>query len=110
MLRARTYNQKITLTWSAAVVDEFGHASFSEPVVVGEVYARVEQMSAVKTMATFQQMDVVGLDIELRTPSVKFNGIRYRGHDVFFATPKELDRGRTLQMSGYYQTDNPKAL
>ena len=67
MLRARTYNQKITLTWSEAVVDEFGHASLSEPVVVGEVYARVEQMSAVKTMATFQQMDVVGLDIELRT-------------------------------------------
>ena len=110
MLRARSYNQKIALTWSEAVVDEFGHASFSEPVVVGEVYARVEQMSAVKTMATFQQMDAVGLDIELRKPSVKFNGIRYRGHDVFFATPKELDRGKTLQMSGYYQTDNPKAL
>ena len=76
------------------MVDEFGHASLSEPVVVGEVYA----------------MDVVGIDIELRTPSVKFNGIRYRGHDVHFATPKELDRGRTLQMSGYYQTDNPNAL
>ena len=110
MLRARTYNQKITLTWSEAVVDEFGHASLSEPVVVGEVYARVEQMSAVKTMATFQQMDVVGLDIELRTPSVKFNGIRYRGHDVHFSQPQEVERGRILRITGWYQQDNPRML
>ena len=110
MLNARKYNQRITLTWSEAVVDEFGHASLTEPAVVADVCASVEQMSAVKTMATFQQVDVVGLDIEFRTPSVRFNGIRYRGHDVHFASPKELDRGRTLQVSGYYQTDNPHAL
>ena len=67
-------------------------------------------MSAAKTMATFQQMDVVGLDIELRNPSIRFNGIRYRGHEVYFSAPKELNRGRTLQISGYYQTDNPHAL
>lgn len=92
------------------MVDEFGHASLAEPMEVGEVYASVEQMSAVKTMATFQQMDAVGLDIELRTPSVRFNGIRYRGHDVHFSAPKELNRGRTLSITGYYQTDNPHAL
>lgn len=110
MLRARTYNQRITLTWSDVVNDEFGHASLSDPVDVVDVYAKVEQMSEAKTMATFQQMDVVGLTIELRRPSVQFNGIRFNGHRVFFASPKELDRGRTLQISGYYQTDNPNAL
>lgn len=108
---ARRYNERITLTWSEVVEDEFGHASFSDPVDVLDVYAYVRQMSASKTMATFQQMDAVGLDIELRTPGVKFNGLRYRGHDVYFSAPEDVDgRGRVLRIAGWYQTDNPKML
>ena len=65
------------------MVDEFGHASLAEPMEVGEVYASVEQMSAVKTMATFQQIDAVGLDIELRKGR---DGRKEYGHqkDKFF--------------------------
>lgn len=108
---ARRYNERITLTWSDSVVDEFGHASLAEPVDVLDVYAYVRQMPATKTLATFQQMDAVGLDIELRTPGVRFNGLRYRGHDVFFSMPEDVDgRGRILRIAGWYQSDNPKAL
>lgn len=105
---ARRYNERITLTFSRIEVDEFGHRAFAEPEDVLEVYASVRQMSAQKTMMTFQQADVVGLDIEFRTPSVVFNAIRYRGHDVHFAQPEELDRGRRLHIAGYYQIDDPR--
>lgn len=99
------------LTMASAVVDEYGHASLGEAQDVLEVYAYVRQMSSSKTMMTFQQADAVGLDIELRNPSVAFNGLRYRGHDVFFAQPEDVDgRGRILRISGWYQTDNPDAL
>ena len=96
------------LTQAEAVRDDFGHASFAEPVNVLEVYAYVRQMSASKTMMTFQQADAVGLEIELRNPHLPFNGLRYRGHDVHFAQPEDVDgRGRILRISGWYQTDNP---
>lgn len=104
---ARRYNTLITLTWADAVVDEYGHASFDKPVDVIQVYAYVEQMSANKTMMTFQQANVVGLDIELRNPHKTFNGIRWNGHDVHFSQPIEMERGRILRISGYYQQDNP---
>jgi hypothetical protein len=105
---ARRYNERITLTLAGAVRDDFGHASFAEPVDVLEVFAYVRQMSASKTMMTFQQADAVGLEIELRNPHVAFNGLRYRGHDVHFAQPEDVDgRGRILRISGWYQTDNP---
>lgn len=105
---ARRYNERITLTQAEAVVDEYGHAAFADAVDVSEVYAQVRQMSASKTMMTFQQADAVGLDIELRNPHVAFNGLRYRGHDVHFAQPEDVDgRGRILRISGWYQTDNP---
>ena len=107
---ARRYNELITLTLSQVAADEFGHASFSTPVDVLEVYAYVDQMSATKSMMTFQQADAIGLEIEFRKPNVRFNGIRYRGHDVFFAQPTELERGRIIRISGYYQTDNPAML
>lgn len=38
---ARRYNYRITLTMAEAVRDEFGHASFAEPVKVLEVFAEV---------------------------------------------------------------------
>ena len=79
---ARRYNTRVTLTYSERVVDEFGHASYADAVDVAEVYAAVSRMSATKTMMTFQQADVVGLDIELRAPGVEFNGIRYGGHRI----------------------------
>jgi hypothetical protein len=105
---ARRYNERVMLTQADAVRDDFGHASFAESVDVLEVYAYVRQMSASKTMMTFQQADAVGLEIELRNPHVAFNGIRYRGHDVYFAQPEDVDgRGRIIRISGWYQTDNP---
>ena len=102
---ARRYNTRVTLTYSERVVDEFGHASYADAVDVAEVYAAVSRMSATKTMMTFQQADVVGLDIELRAPGVEFNGIRWEGHDVHFSEPEPADRGRVLRISGWYQED-----
>ena len=107
---ARRFNERITLTYSEVVVDEYGHASFGTPADVIEVYAQVQQMSAAKTMLTFQQADVVGLDIEFRNPNVRFNGIRYRGNDVSFTLPSDLERGRILRLSGWYQVDNPQMI
>jgi len=54
---------------------------------------------------TFQQADVIGLEIELREPNVAFNGLRYDGHDVHFSEPESFERGRILRISGWYQVD-----
>jgi hypothetical protein len=76
------------------------------PVDVMEVFAEVRQMSATKTMLTFQQADVVGLEIEFRTPAAAFNGLRYKGHDVHFSHPLDMDgRGLITRISGWYQQD-----
>ena len=108
---ARRYNERIVLTYASAVVDEYGHASLGEAVPVLEVYAYVRQMSAQKQLATFQQENAVGLDIELRNPNIQFNGLRYRGHDVYFAQPEDVDgRGRVFRIAGWYSTDNPAML
>lgn len=108
---ARRYNERIVLTYASAVVDDYGHASLGEAEPVLEVYAYVRQMSASKVLATFQQENAVGLDIELRNPHIPFNGLRYRGQEVFFAQPEDVDgRGRILRIAGWYQTDNPVAL
>ena len=105
---ARRYNDLIQLTWSEATADEFAHASIGEPEVVLELYAEVRQMSSTKTMLTFQQADVVGVDLEFRVPSVNFNGITWRGHAIQFPTPEVLDnRGRVVRVSGWFQVDNP---
>lgn len=105
---ARRFNDLVTLTRTPVVYDEFHRASFGSPEDVLEVWAEVRQMSATKTMLTFQLADVVGVDIELRDPGVPFNGCRWRGHQIFFATPESVDnRGRYLRISGWYQTDNP---
>lgn len=102
---ARRYNSPVTLTYSDAVVDEFGHKSYADAVDVADVYASVARMSATKTLMTFQQADVVGLEIELRDPNVAFNGLRYDGHDVHFSEPEPMGRGRILRISGWYQVD-----
>lgn len=102
---ARRYNTRVTLTYSAAVVDDYGHKSYGAPADVADVYASVVRMPATKTMMTFQQADVIGLDIELRNPGTPFNGIRYDGHDVHFSEPEPVDRGRILRINGWYQVD-----
>lgn len=102
---ARRYNTLVTLTYSERVVDDYGHASYDEPMDMAEVYASVVRMSATKTMMTFQQANVVGLEIELREPNVAFNGLRYDGHDVHFSEPEPMERGRILRIQGWYQID-----
>lgn len=107
---ARRFNDRITLTHRTSTRDEFGHASVGDPVPVLDVYAEVRQMSASKTMYTFQQADIVGVDIEFRTPGPQFvfNGCMWRGHDIHFASPENVDdRGRYTRVTGWYQTDNP---
>lgn len=105
---ARRFNDRITLTRTVATVDSMSHASIGEPQAVLEVYAQVRQMSATKTMLTFQQADVVGVDLEFRKPDVVFDGIIWRGHEIHFPTPEDVgDRGRILRVSGWYQIDNP---
>lgn len=102
---ARRYNTLVTLTYSEKVTDDFGHASYDEPIDIADVYASVEQMSATKTMMTFQQADVIGLEIELREPNVVFNGLRYKGHQVSLNVPSSIERGRILRLTGWYQVD-----
>ncbi len=107
---ARRFNDRITLTRTTATKDDYGHLTVSDPVPVLEVYAQVRQMSATKTMLTFQQADVVGVDLEFRKPCMPFDGIVWRGHEIHFPTPEDVDnRGRYLRVSGWYQVDNPKA-
>lgn len=108
---ARRFNDRITLTRTVATVDSMSHAAFGQPVAVLEVYAMVRQMSATKTMMTFQQADIVGIDIELRKPDVEFDGVVWRGHTIHFPTPEDVDnRGRFLRISGWYQVDDPVQL
>ena len=102
---ARRYNTLITLTYAEKITDDFGHTSYEEPMDIADVYASVVGMSASKTIMTFQQADVIGLEIELREPNVAFNGLRYDGHDVHFSEPEPIERGRILRISGWYQVD-----
>ena len=102
---ARRYNTLIKLTYAEKITDDFGHTSYEEPMDIADVYASVVRMSASKTIMTFQQADVIGLEIELREPNVAFNGLRYDGHDVHFSEPEPIERGRILRISGWYQVD-----
>jgi hypothetical protein len=107
---ARRYNDPVTLTWAEAVRDEFGHADEAEPVPVLEVYARVRRISTERTLHTFQQADVVGVEIEFRTPSPRFkwNGVTWKGHRVHTGYPEDVDdRGRAVRVVGWYQEDAP---
>lgn len=107
---ARRYNEPVTLTFAAATRDRFGHASEAAPVPVLGVYAHVQRMSADKTLRTFQQADVVGVEVEFRTPAVKhvWNGLEWRGHRVHTNAPEDVEgRGRYVRVSGWYTEDNP---
>ena len=102
---ARRYNTLVTLTYAEKVTDDFGHTSYDDPVDMADVYASVARMSTTKTMMTFQQADVIGLEIELREPNVVFNGLRYNGHQVSLNVPSSIERGRILRLTGWYQVD-----
>lgn len=105
---ARRFNDRVILTKTVATVDSMSHAAMGTPTIVLEAYAQVRQMSATKTMLTFQQADVVGVDIEMRKPAVDFDGIVWRGHEIHFPTPEDVDnRGRYIRISGWYQADDP---
>ena len=107
---ARRFNDVVTLTYATPTRDEFGHVALGEAAAVQTIYADVQRMSATKTMMTFQQADVVGLEIEFRSPgdSVTYNGLRWHGHDVNCSAPERLDnRGRFVRIQGWYQEDNP---
>lgn len=107
---ARRLNDRIILTRSDVVVDDYGHAAVGEAKEVATVYAYVRQMSATKTMLTFQQADIVGVEIEFRAVDVEFNGILWRGHQLQFAQPESVDnRGRFIKLTGWYHIDNPIA-
>ena len=108
--RTRRFQHRLTLTFSPVVIGELGHAVLGDPVDVKDVYASVTQMSSTQTAMTFQLADVIGLDIEFRAPGVEFNGLRYNGHLVHFASPEVVDeRGRYIRIQGWYQIDNPLA-
>ena len=105
---ARRFNDRVILTKTVATVDSMSHAAMGTPTIVLEAYAQVRQMSATKTMLTFQQADVIGVDIEMRKPAVDFDGIVWRGHEIHFPTPEDVDnRGRYIRISGWYQADDP---
>ena len=105
---ARRFDDLVTLTWSDVSNDDYGKAAYADPAEVMEIPARVSQMSAGKAMMTYQQADIIGLDIEIRTPSCEWNGLIWHGHNVVFDHPVDVDgRGRLLRISGYYQQDNP---
>lgn len=105
----RRYNDVVTLTYATPTLGTMGHAGVGEAVAVATIYADVQRMSATRTMMTFEQADVVGLEIEFRDPGdVTYNGLRWHGHDVYFAAPERLDnRGRIVRIQGWYQQDNP---
>lgn len=107
---SRRYNDVVTLTYATPVAGMMGHVKLGTPTAVATVYASIQRMSATKTMMTFQQADVVGLEVEFRNPgdAVVYNGLRWHGHDVFFSSPERLDnRGRFVRIQGWYQEDNP---
>lgn len=108
---ARRFSDTVTLTYAPPVAGSMGHASIGEPQDVRTIPASVQRMSATKTMLTFQQADVVGLDIEFRNPGdgVTYNGLRWNGRDVNFSAPERVDnRGRFIRIQGWYQADNPQ--
>lgn len=107
---ARRYNQQITLAKANVTEDDFGHASVDTPTPVLKVYASVRQMSATKTMLTFQQADIIGLEIEFRSVNVDYNCIIWQGHVLHFSQPESIDmRGWLTRLTAWYHTDNPSA-
>lgn len=96
------------LAKSTVTEDDYGHPSVGAPAEVLKVYASVRQMSATKTMLTFQQADIIVLEIEFRTVNVDYNCIIWQGHVLHFSQPEIVDmRGWTTKLTAWYNIDNP---
>ena len=108
---ARRFNDTVTLTYAETRSGAMGHAVVGPAEPVAVIRADVQRMSATKTMLTYQQADIVGLEIEFRNPGdIEYNGLEWRGHEVNFSAPERVDnRGRLIRIQGWYQEDNPKA-
>ena len=101
-------NQQITLAKAAVTTDDYGHPQLGTPQPVMKVYACVRQMSATKTMLTFQQADIIGVEIEFRHVNVDFNCVIWNGHVCFFSQPENVDgRGWYTRLTAWYNIDNP---
>jgi len=100
------YHDRITLTLAPVTASALGAPVLGTPAVVGEVWASVKRMSTYKSMMTFQQADVIGLEIEMRAHGIEFNGMAWEGHKLSFASPDTTDP-RLIRVNAYYQIDNP---
>lgn len=101
----RKYTIPVTLVMYEKVEDAFGHASYKTKQVK-QVQAFIQQMSMAKQLATYQSMDVIGLEIELRNPGEQFNGLLWNGKEVHFSSVEETQRGFIFRINGYYQQDH----
>ena len=105
---ARRFNHQITLAKATVTTDDYGHPSVGTLTPVLKVYASVRQMSATKTMLTFQQADIIGLDIDFRSVNVDYNCIIWEGHVLHFSQPESIDmRGWLTHITAWYHIDNP---
>lgn len=100
------YHDRITLTYAAVTTSALGAPILGTPSVVAEVWANVRRMSAYKAMMTFQQADVIGLEIEMRQHGLNYNGMRWEGHTLAYGNPDTTDP-RVIKVNAYYQIDDP---
>ena len=76
--QARRYTQPIELLYAAPSVDEYGHVSLGAPEPVLRAFAHVEQMSATKTMMTFQLLKKqTAKEISLKITNYNLKGTYY---------------------------------
>lgn len=102
----RRFDQIVTISFDGVVADDYGRADFSESGESMDVHASVTRMSAHRTLLTFQLADVIGVEIEMRNPGRVPSHITWKGHDIHYTEPLDVDgRGRLLRFTGYYQED-----
>lgn len=100
------YHERLTLTYAPVRTSDLGAAVVGAVVERTEVWASVRRMSATKAMMTFQQADIVGLDIEMRQHGIMYNGIEWEGRKLNYAAPDTTDP-RRIKIQAYYQADDP---
>lgn len=109
MMRLSTFTDWITIGTQGESFDSFGHLSPNGARSTTRIPARVEQMSASKSMMVYQQADIVGVEIWFGTLTSDFNIIEWEGHRIHFSQPDKADKwGRITHIVGYYQIDNAR--
>lgn len=105
----RRFNERIELVKLEASVDDYGMPQVGDPSHVLTVFASVRKISDYKTLLTYQQANVCGLEIMFVTPALRdYNAIMWRGLHVTIASSEDIDnRGMITRVTGYYQTDTP---